>query len=172
MDELDCISTLRCSDKDIKPSDVFNEILLKVDKYSIDYNEPVCRIDKIESGKLTSVHLSTSAQIDENVKSGGIYFILSEDEKNILYVGKSRQLKNRLKQHLIECPASTNSHIYDTYNYLLQQVEAKHQAKIKYCVINTTDHSKNAAIEGILLDYIEKHRNDEMFKYCWNSRND
>ena len=90
----------------------------------------------------------------------------------MLYIGKAKDLKDRLKRHLIECGTSTHSHIEDVYNYLLNEKNQKRLLQIKYGVINS-DNGNNAAIEGALIDYILSMRGKYPFlDSCWNIRED
>ena len=102
--------------------------------------------------------------IDFNV---GIYFILSS-EKNLLYVGKSLDVKKRLKEHLIEKAESTSSSMFKINSYLRN----KNQKFLYYYAIETTRNC-NASIEGTLIDYAIKEReNDSFFKDLFNERKD
>lgn len=168
--KLACEASLKYGGNNFLTEQVFEYVKEnKVEIYKIEYDSPLVCKKEYKNGKFSNMTLSAKSEI--NVSGGGIYFILSHDKKRLLYLGKSKNLSERLQQHLISCNASTHSHIEDVYKYLLQQnVEPK---CVCYCVINTENDAHNATIEGILLDHI-KNRNsgDEFFDQCWNKRFD
>ena len=96
---------------------------------------------------------------------------MNADATKILYVGKSKDLKGRLQQHLEKCSISTGSHIEDVINYLIEHSKFSKELLLKYCVINTKSNKHNATIEGALLDYVMEC-NDVKFNDCWNKRMD
>lgn len=170
--KLTCSTQLILNDKNVSAKDVFDLILDKnTPKHEINYGSSVQHAVEYENNELKKIKLKTTDKIHQNITSGGIYFILSSDEKNILYVGKDKNLKYRLKQHLIECSKSTSSHIKDVLDYLLDRQKKGFSLCIRYCVINTVDNKNNAAIEERLIDYIFES-SDHVFDECWNKRKD
>lgn len=95
----------------------------------------------------------------------GIYFLLSDDCKSVLYIGKDKDLKKRLKDHLWSCHEKTNSKIKEVNEYINKLVDRK----IRYRVI-FTDGKYNAAIEEVLINYVKS--NSTKFQENWNLRED
>lgn len=56
-------------------------------------------------------------KINVGIKSG-IYFLFSNKDE-LLYVGKSKNINDRLKKHLVRCNVSTSSKIQEVLDYLL-----------------------------------------------------
>ena len=167
--KLKCEASLKYGGNDFSAEQVFEYVKEnKVEIYKIEYGSVLVCNKEYKNGEFSNMTLTTKSEI--NVSGGGIYFILSHDKKRLLYLGKSKKLSKRLEEHLISCNASTHSHIEDIYNYLLQQrLETR---SVCYCVINTENDEHNAAIEGILLDYINHNSGDEFLNQCWNNRFD
>lgn len=116
--------------------------------------------------------LATPDKIDDEIDNSGIYFILSYEEDKLLYVGKSKNIKQRLKNHLIQCNVKTYSHIEDVSQHLCDRQSKKLPLKIKYCAIRVDDSKYNATVEGTIIDYILSHPDDPFFSECWNKRED
>lgn len=116
--------------------------------------------------------LITSDKIDDEIDNSGIYFILSYEEDKLLYVGKSKNIKQRLKDHLIQCNAKTYSHIEDVSQYLCNRQSNNLPLKIKYCAIRVDNSKYNATVEGTIIDYILNNSGDSFFSECWNKRED
>ena len=165
-----CSITIDGNEKEV--SEIFEIIKKDVNKFVIDYGKDVERNDEYINGELKKIILKTQSEIDKNISCGGIYFLISYEETELLYLGKSQQLKNRLKQHLSECSVSTNSHILDVYKYLVQRKNDNKELKIKYGIINSESNKFNATAEGLLIDYIMQNKEKELFKNCWNVRED
>lgn len=136
----------------------------------ISYGGDVILRIEYKNGKVSKRTLNTSESID--VSGSGIYFILSAEGNNLLYIGKAQNLLNRLKQHLIECPESTHSHIKDVHQYLLERKKNNDLLQIGYSVLETTNPKHNAIIEGYLIDYALSNKSDSFFEKCWNIRED
>lgn len=169
---LRCETKLTLNGEEVSSQKVFELVFDKnSQKYKINYGPTVQHLEEYENNELKKIIIKTTDTVCENINGGGIYFILNDKEDKVLYIGKSQKLKDRLKQHLIECNKSTSSHIQDVLDYLLDRQKKGLSLCIKYCVINTGDDKNNAAIEGILLDYIFGSSN-RMFEECWNKRKD
>lgn len=165
---LSCEVILKLNNKKCTAQEVFEQVKDVIDQYEMVYGTDIIVTREYKNGDYTSIRLKTDSKIQIGRGVSGIYFILSSDKNHILYVGKSKNLKERLKEHLISCSASTSSHIESVYDYLLSHNEKS----LYYCIMKTDDGQHNAAIEGILLDYIYEHKTEEFFSQCWNSRID
>ncbi|MDE6058830.1 MAG: GIY-YIG nuclease family protein [Clostridia bacterium] len=144
-----------------------------IKKYTINYGESLKYTEDFENDTLRKITINTKDEIDASIKGGGIYFIFSSNGDKLLYIGKAKDLKNRLKQHLIACTLSTYSHIEDVCNYLKERKIRNEQLKLQYCIINSMDDNHNAAIEGALLDFIQANKEKNTFVCdCWNTRHD
>ena len=153
------------------PEEVFKTVFA-LEKYDVHYKDgPIYHMEyKGDKFINKSIELDNEKVAFNDVKGGGIYFIFNEDGSKVLYLGKSQDLKKRLKEHLYKCPASTSSHIDDVIEYLKSKKGTK-ELHLKYCVLNTKDNHHNAAIEGALIDYMMESC-DSCFKECWNKRID
>lgn len=173
MKKISCEIKLLIDGKEQKESEIIELIKSpEMTKYSIDYGADVICNKEYKNSTLNKVKIKTENSISDEIKGSGIYFILSSEEDKLLYIGKAKDLKDRLKRHLIECGTSTHSHIEDVYNYLLNEKNQKRLLQIKYGVINS-DNGNNAAIEGALIDYILSMRGKYPFlDSCWNIRED
>lgn len=126
---------------------------------------------KTESGRI-KVHNSLNAskvEIENISFDIGIYFILSEDKSKLLYIGKALDVKSRLKAHLIKKAESVSSEMFKINEYLINN---KSKIICYYAIETTADN--NAAIEGILIDYAIKQKNngDIRFTDLFNERKD
>ena len=150
----------------VEPDVIIDEVKKNVKKYWIRYkNGKSSMVDSI-------CQLNTEDEISSEIKGGGLYFILSSDGEKLLYVGKSKNLRARLRQHLVKCSESTYSHIQDVCKYLQEKQESQEELSLSYCVVNTTDNTCNATIEGALIDYILNKKSDTFLEQCWNKRNE
>ena len=171
MNNLDCTIILKNDDKEISPKDIFDKVMsAEVKKYSVTYDKPVNHQICYLNNEPKNIIITSKDEIDSNVKGVGIYFILNENENKILYIGKSNDLKTRLTQHLLKCSITTHSHIRDVINYLVNCKDVSDKISLKYCFIKTNE-KHNAAIEGVLLDYLMESK-DECFTDNWNKRKD
>ena len=167
---LNCTIKLMKNGNEVGPKEIFEDIKSNC-IYKIEYEDLSITREEINDEKnKTKVHNKLNPKIkdinniDFNV---GIYFILSS-EKNLLYVGKSLDVKKRLKEHLIEKAESTSSSMFKINLYLRK----KNQKFLYYYAIKTTRNC-NASIEGILIDYaIKERKNDTFFKDLLNERKD
>ena len=73
-------------------------MLRKKEKPTLEYSDPFMEDD---NEHLKNLH-------NKNIDDSGVYLILSSNNQ-LLYVGKSKDIRNRLHQHLINCPQKTNS---------------------------------------------------------------
>ena len=153
------------------PEEIFKKVFT-LEKYDVHYKEGPIYHMEFKGDKLINKFIEVGNENDafNDVNGGGIYFIFNEDESKVLYVGKSQDIKKRLKEHLCKCSASTSSHIDDVIEYLKSKKDAK-ELHLKYCVLNTKDNKHNATIEGALIDYMIESC-DSRFKECWNKRID
>ena len=143
------------------------------DKPYIDYGDDVQFYCEYKNGDLVRRKFGTKNNVSDKIDKSGIYFILSYEEDKLLYVGKSKNCFQRIKDHLIQCNTQTYSHIKDTYDYLLKRNDEEKSLKIKYCTINVSDSRYNSSVEGIIIDYILNCINDNDFlSDCWNIRED
>jgi hypothetical protein len=165
MKKLTCEIKLLLEEKLITAEEIFEYVVNKLEKHTISYGKEIIYTNKYKNGDLFKTKIETDNEISTNITGMGIYFILNERIDKILYVGKSEILNDRLKQHLIECPASTSSHIQDVIKYLLQ--ENSNNKVLKYCVINT--NGNNAAIEELLITHL-KNSSNLLFSENWNRR--
>lgn len=147
----------------IRPRDVIKHVNFYTDGTLCPYTDP----KGVDQRKL-----ATPDKIDDEIDNSGIYFILSYEEDKLLYVGKSKNIKQRLKNHLIQCNVKTNSHIEDVSQHLCDRQSKKMPLKIKYCAIHVDDPKYNATVEGTIIDYILSHPDDPFFSECWNKRED
>lgn len=167
-----CTTVLELDGHTVEAKNIIEKVKA-MNKYRIDYGNPLRYIEKYENGKLRKIEIDFTNDIDASITKGGIYFIFSGDGNRLLYIGKSKDLKNRLKQHLIACTLSTYSHIQDVLNYLKEQKIRKEKLVLQYCIINSVDDKHNAAIEGALIDYIQENKENEvLLSDCWNTRHD
>lgn len=170
--KLACTSSITINGDNKTAREIFDIIKTTVSKFIIDYGKDIKRKDEYINGTLNKIFLETTSEINKSISGGGIYFLISDEEDELLYLGKSKQLRNRLKQHLIECSISTSSHILDVYKYLLYRKNKKKSLKVKYGALNSESDKFNATIEGILIDYALLNKNDSFFNNCWNTRED
>lgn len=176
MEELNCEIKLKLGESPIDPEKIFDKVFTEIEKYEVLYEDGPIYNNTFKGDKLSSksINIKNGEKLFENIKGGGIYFILNSDGSKILYIGKAQDLKARLKQHLQSCSVSTSSHIEDVINYLIECQKKSKKMRLQYCVINTVNDKHNAAIEGALIDYIieKKASNDARFDECWNERKD
>lgn len=170
MDKLSCDIVLKINGIPMSPELILNEVKNE-DKYEIDYGDSL-KYSKIVDGKKVSYNIETVSNIDSTINGGGVYFIVSQKNDKLLYIGKSKNLKGRLTQHLIKCALSTGSHILDVIDYLKELNDNGEKLVIKYCIINTFEDKNNASIEGALIDYVIENKSDPYFDKCWNKRLD
>lgn len=103
--------------------------------------------------------------IDTTIRAkGNVYFIF--DDKKLLYVGKSLDIKQRLRQHLIKCSKKTYSKIQDVQKYL----KDNRILSLSYCAIEVSVEKFYGTVEGMIIKYIHQHESD--FLYNWNLRED
>lgn len=166
---LDCEIKLKINGVEKLPEEIINQAK-EMSKKEIRYGESLECSQIYKNGKLykNKIKNCNDDEIDSDISGGGIYFLFSTDEDKLLYLGKAKDLRNRLKQHLIECAASTHSHILDVIEYLRKRDEHNKELSIKYCIINTENNVHNAAIEGALIDYVVDK--SHLFGECWNIR--
>lgn len=167
---VNCNVSMSINGTAITAKDIINLIITpSVEKYVINYDDNTLYSDikGVSHRKLT-----TADKIDEGIDNSGIYFLLSYEEDKLLYVGKSKNIKQRLKDHLIQCNAKTYSHIEDVSQYLRDRQNKNLQLKIKYCAIQVDDSKYNATVEGAIIDYILNNSGDPFFSECWNKRED
>ena len=167
---LNCTIKLIRNGTEVEPKTIFDEIKSNC-IYEIEYEDLSITREEINDEKnKTKVHnkLNPKSKIIDNISFNvGIYFILSS-EKKLLYIGKSLDVKKRLKEHLIEKSESTSSSMFKINSYLRK----KNQKFLYYYAIETTRNC-NASIEGTLIDYAIKEReNDSFFKDLLNERKD
>ncbi len=135
-------------------------MLRKKEKPTLEYSDPFMEDD---NEHLKNLH-------NKNIDDSGVYLILSSNNQ-LLYVGKSKDIRNRLHQHLINCPQKTNSKIEKVKEYLEALQKKEEELKIHYYAINTGNSAYNALIEGTILDYIiQNKKNDPFVRNCWNKR--
>ncbi len=108
---IDCNVNMSINGTATTAKDIIN--LIRVKKYVISYDDGTLLPYTVTKG-VSQRKLSTADKIDNS----GIYFILSYEEDKLLYVGKSKNVQQRLKDHLIQCNAKTYSHIEDVSQYL------------------------------------------------------
>ena len=100
--------------------------------------------------------------------SGNVYILLNED-KDILYVGKSKSIKKRIKEHLVKCSSSTSSQIQNVYDFLKEKnLSGKDNIKIYIFVLNVEPNEYYGTIEGLIINDLIKKSNNT----CWNVRQD
>lgn len=167
---LNCTIKLMKNGNEVGPKEIFEDIKLNC-IYNIEYKDLSITREEINDEKnKTKVHnkLNPKSKIIDNISFNvGIYFILSS-EKKLLYIGKSLNVKKRLKDHLIEKPESTSSSMFKINSYLRE----KNQKLLYYYAIETNENC-NASIEGILIDYaIGEKGNDSFFEDLLNARRD
>lgn len=170
METISCEIKLKVGNKLISPKEIIDYVT-KLEKYEIDYGDSL-EYNEDKDGIKVSYTIDTNNKIDSAIKGGGIYFIISYEQDKLLYIGKSKDLKSRLRQHLIKCALSTGSHISDLIKYLKERKNQGKVLAVKYCIINTAVNINNAAIEGALIDYVINNKSDSFFDKCWNSRLD
>ena len=139
-------------------------------KFSLNYSSDILRLDEKKNSDKCYIKLENSELVSDKISGGGIYFIFSQDNE-LLYIGKDKNLKNRLSQHLISCSTSTSSHIKDVHKYLLDCKKQSKSLTIKYSVINTVNDKDNAAIECLLIDYC-LNNGEKSYDKLWNKRED
>lgn len=171
MDKLSCIVKLTFGNNAKKPEEILAMVLNgEFSIYEIEYKAGVEYAQHYKEDKFVKLSIEAENSVNEEIKGGGIYFILSAEKDTILYIGKSTDLKKRLKEHLLECNSSTSSHLQDVLEYLNKRNAKKQSLKLAYCVINTSDNKNNAAIEGALIDCVSS--NKAKYGQCWNTRRD
>ena len=135
-------------------------------------------IDEVRKANKTEVNYkSTGFKSKENDKcyeldcevptikaEGNVYFIFDNDK--LLYVGKSLDVSQRLRQHLIKCNKKTYSKIQSVQTYL----EDNDLKTLSFCVIRVTEERFYGTIEGMIIKYI--HDNQGKFPDNWNLRED
>ena len=168
MDKISCYVTLTCNNREIDEEKIFDYVIQEAEKKQICYGDVLKYNMEYEGLYLKRIKIQTNDKIEipPDVKSG-IYFILNDTGDKILYVGKSKTLATRLKNHLIECSTSTSSHINEVIEYLSNL--KSDQLILKYCYIKVEKYL--STIEGMLIDYM-KSIDLDMFKENWNKRND
>lgn len=131
---LSCKNKLFNNENPIDIEDIFNQIKTSCDVKTINYGLDVYlhEIFKNNNKTIYKYKIQTDGKIDIATHKNGIYFILDYELKHLLYIGKSQDVKDRLKQHLIECASTTNSHIIDVYEYLLQRKAKSEFIGVKY----------------------------------------
>lgn len=169
---INCNVNMSASGTAITAKDIINLIKTPtVKKYVINYKDKTLHYCTHTNG-LSQRKLTTSDKIDAGIANSGIYYILSYEEDKLLYVGKSKSIRQRLKDHLIQCNIKTYSHIEDVSRYLHDRQSKGLLLKIKYCAINVEDSKYNATVERTIIDYILNNSSDLFFSKCWNKRDD
>lgn len=117
--------------------------------------------------KTTRLKMNSDDCIDEKYKMNGVYFLLSENKKKLLYIGKSKDVKKRLAEHLLDCAKNTNSKMGEISEYL----KHKNTKKINYCAIKVDSEENASILETLLIWYcLNRKNNDERFDQMFNVR--
>lgn len=170
--KIGCKVELKLDGEITTAEEIFKKIF-NIEKHDVDYKDGLIYHMEFKGDKLVNkfIDLEDENSAFKDVTGSGIYFIFKEDATKVLYIGKDKNLNQRLKQHLWKCSASTNSHIDDVIDYLKSKTASK-KLRLKYCILNTEDDNCNAAIEGALIDYMMNNGGDARFNDCWNKRRD
>ncbi len=116
-------------------------------------------------GVVTNEINKVTAKKDEK---GYVYFIFDSTSSMCLYVGKSNDLKKRLKDHLVKPSTSTNSKYEDLKNYVLSGSTIVYFDYIKIDPVELY-----GAAEGQFISYFEEiHSTNGTLKKFWNIRHD
>jgi hypothetical protein len=137
---------------------IINEIVDSTSKYKIEYiNNDVANFK------------SDISNLDVKSKEKGyVYLLFDETNKKCLYVGKSNDLKKRLKQHMESPVKSTSSKYSEVVKYV-----ASGKSIIYFDFIKVNPPELYGAVEGQIISIIEETQyNDITRKNFWNSRHD
>lgn len=167
---IDCYVQLTLDSAQIKVSDLIDKVRNMEMPY-IDYGDSVKMSYTHMNGVLSNRELHTVNNFVDEIDKSGIYFIFSYEKDKLLYVGKSKNIRSRLSNHLIKCNAQTYSHIEDVHAYLLTRKGENKPLKICYCTIGVSDPKKNSTVEGAIIDYV-LNSDLPLFDSCWNIRED
>ena len=97
----------------------------------------------------------------------GIYFILSENKKKLLYIGKDEDVAKRLADHLIVHSKSKQSQMKNISNYLINQK----RTQVQYCAIEVDKAVNCTIIEALLIDYCMNNKtNNPKLDKLFNKR--
>lgn len=160
--------TLNSAPKNVKD---LIELVQNIDMPYIDYGDDVKMIYTHLNGALSSRELNKTKGISGEINKSGIYLIFSYEKDKLLYVGKSKNLRQRLTNHLIKCNAQTYSHIEDTQAHLLARKGEGKPLRICYYTIGVSNPKNNSTVEGAIIDYV-LNSGDILFDSCWNIRED
>lgn len=145
---------------------IINTVIDDTKKFTIRYNRAEITKDTSDS-KTVSYKLDNTDEIVKEIV-GNVYFIFND--KKLLYVGKAKNLKNRLRQHLINCSSSTSSKIQSVHECLTELEKNGNPLLLSYCAISIKPEKYYGTVEGMIIDYI--HSNKDYFKDNWNLRED
>ena len=152
------------------------KITIAADKVSCDVDKIINEIKKntvkVEYASAVTTPYAYSDKLpvkDETVfskaESAGVYLIMN-DKKEILYVGKSLKIQLRLKHHLQKCSETTHSQIQNVVEYL----NTNNTKEIYFATIEVKPLEFYGTIEGMLIKHM-KDCKDEFPKF-WNNRID
>ena len=167
-----CDITLKIDGEIKEPKEIINDVFVNCNN-KIEYIDlDLIRTEtKTESGRIKVRNSLNASKVEiENFPFDiGIYFILSEDKSKLLYIGQALDVKSRLKAHLIKKAESVSSEMFKINEYLINN---KSKIICYYAIETTADN--NAAIEGALIDYAIKQKNngDKRFTDLFNERKD
>lgn len=119
-------------------------------------------VDNVITIKDDVITLNSNDSIDVGKKCN-VYFILNMNN-DILYVGKSLEIEDRLKQHLIKKPKGTHSKIIQVHKHL----NSTKTQSIKYHAIKIEPKNLYGSIEGILISYFKRNKKNTSVSHIWN----
>lgn len=126
----------------------------------ISYNSKNYVTNDGKKRKLDNIN-EINEKIDEKCN---VYFLL-DSNNDLLYVGKSLNIKKRLKEHLIECNQSTSSKIVNVHNHLDECKKTNKDLVIRYMTMEVEPASLYGTIEGIIISEC-----NQSGKKIWNIR--
>ena len=159
-------ATIKNEGKKVDIESIINTVIDDTKKFTIRYNSAEITKDTSDS-KTVSYKLDNTDEIAKEIV-GNVYFIFND--KKLLYVGKAKNLRNRLRQHLINCTSSTSSKIHFVQEYLEKLLSERKPLSLSYCAISIEPEKYYGTVEGMIIDYI--HSKKDYFKDNWNLRED
>lgn len=122
-----------------------------------------------------SLELTDANDIEELVKEDNfsdlsndstcryVYVIFKENDENPVYVGKTADIKKRLKEHMKKKAASTYSKLYNVYKSL----NVEKETRFNIAVLEIKPEKFYSAVEGLLITHYGTTDNGG-----WNERDD
>lgn len=121
-----------------------------------------------QDGTITTINNDISQVKAKNKEKGYIYFLFDDTGKFCLYIGKSNDLRERLKQHLDKPNPSTNSKYSDVVKYV-----QRGKTTIYFDYLKVTPEDLYGAAEGQFIAFFESiHESNNTIEEFWNKRHD